>query len=108
MSASICVNLRFAVRLQTRQHFVEQQYSGLRGERLRHFERLQLGQREFGRRIARRVSGQLHELEDLGRARGSTAPAPKRWATARFSATVSVCIGCGIWNVRPMPRRARA
>src|SRR5690606_17358893 len=37
----------------------------------------------------------------------STRPVAKRWATTRFSRTVSSCSGCGIWKVRPMPMRAR-
>src|SRR5450830_1539750 len=39
--------------------------------------------------------------------RMSTLPVPKRCATIRFSRTLNSCIGCGIWKVRPRPRRAR-
>src|SRR5450830_628455 len=52
----------------------------------------------FARLVKSRISSIL---------RISTLPVPKRCATIRFSRTVNSCIGCGIWKVRPSPRRAR-
>ena len=39
----------------------------------------------------------------LGDVRAPSAPSRRLAATSRFSKTVSLPKGCGIWNVRPMP-----
>ena len=59
------MNLRLPCGFETRQRLVQQQQPWLRGQDLRDFQRLQLGQREFGGGIAGGAIGKLDKVEDL-------------------------------------------
>ena len=103
-------HLRDLGRVQPGHHLVEQDQLRLQRERARDFEAAPLAQRQLaGRHLGARLQ------PDFGEHRGGVPHRRRRgraWRrnapTMTFSRVVRPISGLAIWNVRPMPRCARA